>query len=596
MKHYWNGRHALAVAVMLGLLSACTKKPNNSEPSRVQEKSEATASSTPSGMPNNKQLSIGITQEFESLNPVTAQMYASSYIGRMAIRTLNAIDNDWRWQCWLCKELPSIDNGLAKIIEENGKKKLLVNWEIKEQAQWGDGTPITGKDIIMAWTIAQDPGVSTGDKDVYQRVEAITLDPSNPKKFSMKFKEPRYDFYQLGTFYLLPAHLEGPVYEKTKGQTGAYEKQTVYNTDPTNPGLYNGPYVVKELKLGSHVILEKNPKFYDEAAKIDRIVFKLIPNTQTLEANLISGEIDMVCELGMSFDQALAFEKRLQNDAALAAKYKVIFEDGMTYEHIDFNFRNPVLQDKSVRQAMFYAIDRDKIAQALFENRQKKAVSFFHPRDIYFSENVTKYEYNPQKAASLLDAAGWKMGSNGFREKNGQKLALSLMTTAGNKSRELVQGVLKEQWRQIGVDVAINNEPARVFFGETVKKGAYPAMAMFAWVSSPDSPPRSTLHSSQIPTAQNGWSGQNAGGWSMPRVDAILDTTVGEFDVNKRKQLMEELMQIYTEELPTMPLYMRAEIAIIPSNLVGFDVTGHQFPSTMSVEKWSLGGLSQQGH
>lgn len=596
MKHYWSSWQAFAVAIILCLGNACTKKQNSTDQASVPGASGTVAVQTPSGMPSNKQLTIGVTQEFESLNPVTAQMYASSYIGRMAIRTLNSIDNDWQWQCWLCKQLPSIDNGLAKIIEENGQKKLLVNWEIKDQAQWGDGTPITAKDVVMAWTIAQDPGVSTGDKDVYQRVEAITIDPTNPKKFTMKFKEPRYDFYQLGTFYMLPAHLEGPVYEKTKGQTGAYEKQSVYNTDPTNPGLYNGPYLVKELKLGSHVILEKNPKFYDEAAKIERIVFKLIPNTQTLEANLISGEIDMVCELGMSFDQALAFEKRLKADPSLSAKYKIVFEDGMTFEHIDFNFRNPTLQDKSVRQALFYAIDRDKIAQALFENRQKKAISFFHPRDVYFSENVTKYEYNPQKAASLLDAAGWKMAANGFREKNGQKLSLSIMTTAGNKSRELVQGVLKEQWRQIGADVAINNEPARVFFGETIKKGAYPAMAMFAWVSSPDSPPRSTLHSSQIPTEKNGWSGQNGGGWHVPRVDTILDAVVSEFDVNKRKQLMEELMQIYTEELPAIPLYMRAEIAIVPSNLLGFDVTGHQFPSTLSVEKWRLDGQSQQGH
>ena len=275
----------------------------------------------------------------------------------------------------------------------------------------------------------------------------------------------------------------------------------------------------------------------------------------------------------------------------------MIFEDGMTYEHIDFNLKNPILQDKNVRKALFYAIDRDKITQALFENRQKKALTYFHPRDVYYTENVTKYDFDPKKAESLLDAAGWtKNPTTGFREKNGQKLALSIMTTAGNKTRELVEGVLKEQWRQVGVDVAINNEPARVFFGETVKKGAYPGMAMFAWVSSPDNPPRSTLHSSEIPTEKNGYSGQNGNSWSVKRVDEILDATAVEFDVDKRKKLMEELMQIYADEAPTIPLFMRAEIAIVPTNLAGFDVTGHQFPSTLSVEKWDLTGSAQQGH
>jgi peptide/nickel transport system substrate-binding protein len=600
-----NLKHGLAAIAVACFVSACTKKAeeppkDGSAPAEVAKPADSAAAAAGvapvAGMPTNKQLTIGITQEFESLNPVISQMYASTYIGRMAIRTMVSIDNDWKWQCWICKEVPSLDNGLAKIIEEGGKKKMLVTWEIKEKAQWGDGTPITGKDVVMAWTIARDPAVSTGEKDVYERVEAIDVDPANPKKLTMKFKEARYDFYQLGTFYLLPSHLEGPVYEKTKGQTGAYEKQTVYTTDPTNPGLYNGPYLVKELKLGSHVIFEKNPKFYEEQAKIERIIFKLIPNTQTLEANLISGEIDMICELGMTFDQALAFEKRVMADPALKAKYKVIFEDGLTYEHVDFNFKNPILQDKNVRKALLYSIDRDKLTQALFEGRQKKAISFFHPRDVYYSENVTKYDYDPKKADELLEAAGWKKGASGFREKNGQKLALSIMTTAGNKTRELVEGVLKEQWRQVGIDVAINNEPARVFFGETVKKGAYPAMAMFAWISSPDNPPRSTLHSAEIPTEKNGWSGQNAGSWSVKRVDELLETTVAEFDVEKRKKMMEELMQIYTDELPTIPLYMRAEIAITPTNLAGFDVTGHQFPSSLSVEKWDLSGAAQQGH
>lgn len=590
-------KQSLAAFAIACFATACTKKPTESQTGTVKPADAAApAASIATGAPTNKQLTIGITQEFESLNPITAQMYASTYIGRMAVRTLVAINNDWKWQCWLCKEIPTLENGLAKLIDEDGKKKILVQWEIKDKAQWGDGTPITGKDIVTAWNIARDPAVSTGEKDIYTRVEAIDVDASNPKKFTMKFKEARYDFASIGTFYLLPSHLEGPVYEKTKGQIGAYEKQSIYNTDPTNPGLYNGPYLVKELKLGSHVILEKNPKFYDEEAKIERIVFKLIPNTQTLEANLISGEIDMVCELGMTFDQALAFEKRIASDPTLKARHKVIFEDGMTYEHIDFNFKNPILQDKNVRKALLYAIDRDKITQALFESRQKKALSYFHPRDVYYTENVTKYDYDPKKAESLLDAAGWTKAASGFREKSGQKLALSIMTTAGNKTRELVQGVLKEQWRQVGIDVAINNEPARVFFGETVKKGNYPAMAMFAWVSSPDNPPRSTLHSAEIPTDKNGYSGQNAGGWNIKRVDEILDATPVEFDAEKRKKLMEELMQIYTDEAPTIPLFMRAEIAIIPANLSGFDVTGHQFPSTLSVEKWNLTGSGQQGH
>lgn len=578
-------------------LTACTKNKPNDAASQAEGKAEGQAQATApkSGMPSNKLLTIGISQEFETLNPIVAQMYASTYVGRMAVHALVAIDADWQWRCWLCKELPSLENGLAKLTEQGGSKKLEVSWEIKDNAVWGDGTPITGNDIKKSWEIGRDPAVSTGERDTYEKVEAIEVDPANPKKLVMRFKEARYDFFQLGTFYVLPAHIEGPIFDKAKGQTGAYEKLTAYNTDSANPGLYSGPYLVKEIKLGSHIIFERNPKFYGTPAKIERIIVKLIPNTQTLEANLVSGEIDMIAELGLGFDQALAFDKRINQDANLKSRFQVQFADGLTYEHIDLNLRNPLLADKNVRQALVYAIDRDKIAQALFENRQKKALSVFHPRDVYFSENVKQYAHDPKKAAELLEAAGWKLGANGIRSKDGQKLQFVFMTTAGNKTRELVQGVLKEQWRQVGVEVTIDNQPARVFFGETVKKGRYPGMAMFAWVSAPDNPPRSSLHSAEIPTDKNGHSGQNSGGFANAKVDQLLDATKTEFDVQKRKQNMLELMQIYTEEVPVIPLFLRAEVVVVPTNLQGFRMTGHQFPSTLSVEHWDLSPTAQ-GH
>ncbi len=110
--------------------------------------------------------------------------------------------------------------------------------------------------------------------------------------------------------------------------------------------------------------------------------------------------------------------------------------------------------------------------------------------------------------------------------------------------------------------------------------------------SSPDSPPRSTLHSKEIPSKENAWAGQNSGGWSNKRVDTILEDVFKEFDFNKRKAMMAELQKIYTEEVPVLPLYLRAEIVIIPSKLTGFKTTGHQFYSTAAVENWSLGAAA----
>ena len=546
--------------------------------------------------PTNKQLTIGITQEFETFNPLSRQMVASTYMAYLTMHPLVAIDAKWEYRCWLCVRIPTLENGGAKIVTEGGKKKIVADWEIKAEAAWGDGKPVTGHDVKLAWEMGSSPNVSVGDKDVYTRIEKFKVDEKNPKKFTLTFKEARYDYFQLATLAIVPAHIEGPIWAKTKSQTGAYEKQTAYVTNSTNPGLYLGPYVIKEIKLGSHVVLERNPKFYGKPANIERIIFKLIPDTATLEANLLAGTIDMIGELGMTFDQALAFEKRLAKDKNLASRFNLHFADGMTYEHLDFNLDNEILKDVNVRKAMMYAIDRDRLVKALFEGRQKKALHNIHPRDVYMTEDVVKYEYDVKKAEALLEVAGWKKGSDGIRVKDGKRLATVIMTTAQNKSRELVQTFLQAEWKKVGIEVTIRNEPARVFFGETMKKRAFPGVAMYAWMSSPDNPPRSTLHSSQIPTQQNGWSGQNFPGWRNATVDKLFDDIVTEFDVNKRKQMMQQILKAYTDELPVMPLYIRAEIAVTPKNLTGFEITGHQFYSTLVGETWNLEAGSKPSH
>lgn len=164
------------------------------------------------------------------------------------------------------------------------------------------------------------------------------------------------------------------------------------------------------------------------------------------------------------------------------------------------------------------------------------------------------------------------------------------MTTAQNKTRELVQVYLQNEWKKIGIEITIKNEPARVFFGETVRKAGYPAMAMYAWSSSPDNPPGSTLHSREIPTEKNGYSGQNSCGYSNPKVDQALDALDTEFDLEKRKTLMKSVIQAYVEEVPVIPLYLRSELAIIPKNLKNFVITGHQFTSAKDAYTWSYDG------
>jgi peptide/nickel transport system substrate-binding protein len=172
------------------------------------------------------------------------------------------------------------------------------------------------------------------------------------------------------------------------------------------------------------------------------------------------------------------------------------------------------------------------------------------------------------------------------RNAAGEPLRIELMTTAGNRTRELIQQVAQGQWRELGIDTVIRNEPARVFFGETTSKRRFSGLALFAWISSPENVPRSTLHAQEIPTEANGWSGQNFPGYRNPRMDELLDEIEVELDRDKRQALWHELQRIYAEDLPALPLFFRADAHVWPTWLRGVEPTGHMAPVTLWVEQW----------
>ena len=426
---------------------------------------------------SNDVLKIGMSQEFENLNPLIKQMLATSYIYDMVGRTLNVLNREGKWENQLAVSRPSLENGQARFVTEDGVKKILVDWEIHADAKWGDGTPVTGHDFEFSWKVATDKNVSVGSSEVYGAIEKFIIDKKNPKKFTLKYKEAKWTFNQMPQFNVIPKHVEKPVFDKYGGEVEGYSKNSKYTTAPTNPGLYNGPYLVSEVKLGSHVVLERNPHWFGKKPSIKKIILKYIPNTNTLEANLRSKNIDMISVLGLTLDQAIAFEKKIKKEKL---PLSVNFKQGLVYEHIDLQLSNEFLKDVRVRKALVHAVNRKKLTESLFEGKQNPAIHNVAPLDPWYTDDgkkVVLYKYSRRKAKKLLDQAGWKMNKkDGYRYKDGKRLSFQLMTTAGNKLRELVQSYLQSEWKKVGIEISIKNEPPRVYFGETVKKSKFPAV------------------------------------------------------------------------------------------------------------------------
>ncbi|MEM9442465.1 MAG: peptide ABC transporter substrate-binding protein, partial [Pseudomonadota bacterium] len=412
----------------------------------------------------------------------------------------------------------------------------------------------------------------------YRRITSI--DVIDAKTFTLHVDRVTFNYNAINDFRLLPAHLERSIFEE---DPATYRNRTLYDTATTTDGLYFGPYKITDVSSGAYVVLEPNDTWWGEPPKFKKIVIKAIENTAALEANLLSSSIDMIAgePAGITIDQALAFEKRHGDD------YQIVYKPGLIYEHLDVNLDNPILADRRVRQALIQSIDREAINQQLFEGRQPVAHTSINPLDWVYDQAVPTYGYDADVAASLLDDAGWTEMKDGVRHNaDGDALAIELMTTAGNRTRELVQQVLQSQWKALGIDVTIKNEPARVFFGETTRKRKFTGLAMFAWISSPENVPRTTLHSEEIPSEENGWSGQNYTGYANPELDRLLDDLERELDRDKRRPMWAKLQAIYANDLPAIPLYFRADAHIWPLWLQGIVPTGHQYSSALWVENW----------
>ena len=521
------------------------------------------------------ELVLAMTQTPGTWNPLISSMLAKSLISNMTARPLTAWNADWKLVCLACTELPTIENGKARVIDlPGGKKGMEIDVEMRD-LRWGDGVPVTTRDVAFTLEVGKHPLSGVASSEGYKRI--LKLDTKDDRHFTMTIDRVTFDYNSLG-LNLVPAHIEKPIFDADPAD---YRNKTAYDTAPTNPGLAFGPYRIVEVVPGSRVALEQNPTWTGERPHFKRIVVKIIENTAALEANLLSGNVDYVLgELGLSLDQVLAFEKRHKD------KYDFIYKPALIYEHIDTLLDNPLLADRRVRQAILTAIDRKAISDKLFEGKQPIADGPISPLDPMYSPGVRHYSYDPAAARRLLDEAGFSEVKNGVRQNaKGERFSIEITTTAGNRVRELVAQVIQSQLRQVGIDVRIKAEPPRIF-SEALNRRQFTGLAMYAWVEQPEGVPRSTLHSEEIPSAQNGWSGQNYPGYRNPDMDKALDAAERELDAAKRRGLFADIQRLHADDLPVLPLFFRVDPFVIPKPLKGVVPTGHLNSSTLWIEQW----------
>ena len=525
-----------------------------------------------------KVLDVGINQEPDGWGAMFSMAAAVQVEGMMDIGLLYR-DQDWDLREGSALYRPSIEEQTWVVHEET--ERMRVHWKMRDDVYWHDGTKHTIHDYVFGHEVQLDTDIPIVSRVVARRVTDIEV--INDYEAYVYWDElyPFADQSFAGADPL-PKHILEDVYREDKE---AFIEHPYWSTEFVG----KGPYKMVEWVPGSHIELEKNEDFFLGEPNIDRIFVRFIEDTETMSVQIRTGEVDVTLNPNVPFDRALSLVDEVDPE-----EVHIEFTPAVAWEHIDVNVRdNELLAKQNIRKGLLHALDREELVEVLFEGELEVAHTPLAPSHPLYTEDVrdaiTTYDYDPEKAKEYFAKEGFTPGPDGVMTNDaGDKLVFNYRTTAGNRPRELTQQVLADQWSQVGVKVEIDNRPPGVLFDpQHFYRREWPGMIMFAWVSYPTTLP-SMWHSDQIPTEENGWSGQNVAGWSNPRADELVSEIEETLSEEKRQELAVELFQIWTEELPSLPIRFDADMTSWKTNVEGIMPTGSADPDTWNIWEWDI--------
>lgn len=548
--------------------------------------------------PANNSLVVGTSQEPPNIyDPwATNNLAIASEINGYMGAGLTYLDDDGEIHADIATRVPTLANGDYKIVKNASGDVVRnsVTYTIRKDAKWSDGTPITVADFQFWLKLVNDDRVPVPSRDPWNRAKISVNDADT---FTVTY-EPPYLFATENPIGVAPSKAMGAAWNafdaKTKDSKDAkavneeWKKFIAAFTTARNlPKVVAGPFKPVSWRSGNSLTLVRNPQYWNQPKAgadkyLQTVIYRFIPNTNTLKVNILSGQLDALSAVGPTLDQGLELQRTERG------KYKTYFVPSSTWEHVDVNTRGQKakdldLDDPRMRQALLYSIDRDALVKALFQGKQAVSNSWIGPISKLYKKDVNDYNYNPDKAKQLFAAVGWKPGADGILAKNGKKLILSFSTTAGNTTRERVQQILQDQWKKVGVQVNIQNYPSAVLFGpDFLSKGESGKwdLTMYAWTNNPLLEEGNLFASTQIPTADNGYAGQNNPGWSNAEYDKLWKAAKVEFDSAARAKLFDRMQAIWNTEVPSLPMYYRVNVYTKVPGLVNYTFSAYtQYPS-----------------
>ncbi len=526
-----------------------------------------------------QELKIGIQQFPDQLNPLFNLTHAKSFLLGFIQRPLTSHDSSGTVACYLCANIPTLDNQGATIIpHDDGTETIRITFKLRGNLFWGDGVPVTSRDVLFTWSLVKNKNILLNTNSDYQKIQDIVI--IDDRNFTIETKNLDFQYNLLPEFFIVPYHIENKIVEQSLDSMDYVNKST-YTRNPTNPGLWLGPYLVSDYTEKKAVTLSLNPFWHGKEPSFTTITINLFENSAKLQAALLINEVDYIPgEIGLSFREGMDLQaKRSQS-------YHYVFKNNLSYELILPNHANPALADARVRHALLSALDREKEIKVLFNGNIDRATGIIAPEDPAFDPSLVPEPFDPQKAARLLFEAGFFPGRDGIGVRaDGVALRFSLVTTTGNPIRSALAQDMKNQWRAVGIDLVIREESVSTLAAKTLPEGRYD-LALVGWTYLPERPPADAYGTIYIPKQENGYTGSNYARINDQYLENLFKKINMELNYNKRKEYWKEFQIYYQEKLPMIPLYFTKSTFIIPLWLDGINPSSSSVSSSLWIENW----------
>ncbi|GAB4163990.1 MAG: peptide-binding protein [Geothermobacteraceae bacterium] len=420
---------------------------------------------------------------------------------------------------------------------------LTITFHLRKGVKWHDGAPFTSADVLFTYQLYIDPDTPTAYAEAYKQV--LKAEAPDPYTFRVTYPKPYAPALGSWGLNILPKHL--------------LEGKDITKSPLSRSPIGTGPYRFVEWVPGEKVVLEANEDYFEGRPYLKRVVYRIVPDQSTQFMELQSGGLDLMDLPPIQYTTQT-------NTPAFARNFNKYRYLAFSYTYLGYNLERPLFQDKRVRQAISYAIDKKEIIDGVLLGLGQAATGPYKPDTWVYNQKVKRYSHDPDMARKLLAEAGWTdSDGDGVLDRDGKPFRFTIVTNQGNdlrvKSAEIIQRRLKE----VGIQVKIRVVEWATFLKEFIHAGNFDA-CILGWRGGPEPDQYNIWHSSKTGPRQ-----LNFIHYKNAEVDDLLEKGRRTFVQAERKKIYDRFQEILAEEQPYTFLYVSEALPAVAKRFRGIE-------------------------